>query len=302
MYVGSGRALRVRPVSRMNEGVLQTDAGGSFGRNSLGRGDRVQAHEDRAPGRSGARQGRRESDSPGFPLRRQAMLHEIERFDDAVATRAAPIRVGILIVNANELLAQSVAVALGLDADLCVVAVGTDDDAGLIRVLASRPDVVIVDGLGTVTHLRDELPTLRLFALSPHVDRDLILDCIRAGVDGCTSMDTSPHDLGQMIRRIHAGEAVYATRLLLELLNPPRSTAVAAPRRTAKLAQREIEVLTMTATGLPTAEAADALGISVHTFRTHLKHILAKLEARSKLEAVLIALREGRIQLPDDAP
>jgi DNA-binding NarL/FixJ family response regulator len=161
---------------------------------------------------------------------------------------------------------------------------------------------VVLDRLSLVARLRDELPTVRLLALGAAVDQGLVRECIRAGVDGCGNMNTSPSAVGEMIRRIYDGEPVYETRALLELLQTPQPPSVTTPRLTASLAKRELEVLSATAMGLNTAEAADFLGISVNTLRTHLKNILAKLEARSKLEAVLIAIREGRVDLPENHP
>jgi len=208
------------------------------------------------------------------------------------------IRVAILLVNSQELLSHSIAVALSLDPGISVVAIETDPESGLVRVLFSNADVVILDRPSLAAKIREDQPQIRLLALGTVAEQHLVLDCIRAGIDGCASMRTSPTALGDAIKRVYAGEAVYETRTLLELLHRPPASRVTTPRRTAGLAKRELEVLTATAMGLNTAEAADHLGISVNTLRTHLKNILVKLGARSKLEAVLIAIREGRIELP----
>jgi len=214
---------------------------------------------------------------------------------------ALTIRIAILLVDDHELLAHSVAVALGLDPELCVVAIETNPEAGLARVLSHGPDVVIFDRLSVATGLRQEHANSRLLALGAAEDPHVVRQCIRAGVDGCVNMNTSPSALGEMIKRIYHGEAVYETRALLELLRRPHPAIANSPRRTASLAKRELEVLSITAMGLNTAEAADYLGISINTLRTHLKNILAKLNARSKLEAVLVAIREGRIDVPEDS-
>ena len=219
---------------------------------------------------------------------------------ETIAPAEVIIRVGILLVDDHELLAHSVAVALNLDPEIDVVAIETDPNAGLVRVFLIAPDVVIVDQIALVPRLHEGCPEARVLALGAAVDQELVLACIRAGVDGCVGMRTSPDALGQVIKRIYAGEAVYETRVLVQLLHNPPPGAPSPPRRTANLAKRELEVLTATAMGLNTAEAAAYLGISINTLRTHLKNILAKLEARSKLEAVLIAIREGRIDLPED--
>src|SRR5262249_52566666 len=156
-----------------------------------------------------------------------------------------------------------------------VVAVETNPDTSLMRVLSRAPDVVVLDRLSLVARLRDQYPSARLLALGPAEHQNLVLDCIRAGVDGCMNMNTSPTELSEVIKRIHDGEPVYETRALLELLHRPQSSFVSPPRRTASLAKRELDVLSVTARGLTTAESADYLGISINTFRTHLKNILA---------------------------
>jgi DNA-binding NarL/FixJ family response regulator len=213
----------------------------------------------------------------------------------------AVIRVGILLVHDHELLADAVGVALGLDPEIRIVAVETEPEAGLLRVIAAGPEVIILDSLPLAARLHAEHPESRLIALCAAGDQSVILACIRAGVDACIGMNTSPAMLGEMIKRVHAGEALYEPRALLELLQRPHMTIAAQPRRTASLAQRELEVLTAIAMGLSSAEAADYLCISINTLRTHVKNIIAKLGARSKLDAVLIAIREGRIELPGEA-
>jgi len=99
------------------------------------------------------------------------------------------------------------------------------------------------------------------------------------------------------IKRVHAGELLFDPGPLVQLLVDAPIPVPSVPRRTAKLAERELQVLSAIATGMSSAEAADELGISLSTLRTHLKNIITKLEARSKLDAVLIAIREGRIRL-----
>jgi DNA-binding CsgD family transcriptional regulator len=88
----------------------------------------------------------------------------------------------------------------------------------------------------------------------------------------------------------------------MALIQRPHQFSAQAPRKTASLSNRELDVLNVLATGSKTEEAAWQLGISPNTLRTHLKNILVKLEARSKLEAVLIAIREGRIEFPGESP
>jgi two-component system response regulator DevR len=157
-----------------------------------------------------------------------------------------------------------------------------------------------VDSIPLVLRLREERPQLRVIVLGAAGDAAATLASIRAGAAGCVDENTSPALLVSIVRRAHAGEIVYEPSVLLDLLQRPSMPVEARPRRTSKLSERELEVLSVLAMGASSAEVADALSISLNTMRTHLKNILVKLEARSKLEAVIIAIREGRIEVPPE--
>ena len=87
---------------------------------------------------------------------------------------------------------------------------------------------------------------------------------------------------------------------LLELIQGAQSRAsTAASPASVSLAPREREVLQAIATGLSPEQVADLLTISIHTVRTHLKNAMAKLNSRSKLEAVMLAIKHGLIDLPE---
>jgi DNA-binding NarL/FixJ family response regulator len=113
--------------------------------------------------------------------------------------------------------------------------------------------------------------------------------------------DSTPTTLAAAIRRADAGQVLFAPDVLIRLLAPGRHpVAETAPRlATVRPSDRELAVLRLVATGLSTAEVAAPLYISGHTVRAHLKSALRKLGARSKLEAVLIAVRAGWITLPE---
>jgi DNA-binding NarL/FixJ family response regulator len=218
----------------------------------------------------------------------------------SAGTVDATIRVGIVMVHNHELLASAVGVALGLEPRMQVVAVEASPTTGPHRALAAGVDVVLVDSLSLISVLRDGAPGPRVVVLGADNDPGVILACVRAGAVACVGEDTSPTVLAGVIRRVHAGEAVYDPRVLMELLQRPNSLLAAPPRRTARLSDRELDVLKAIARGSSSVEAARDLSIKVSTFRSHVKNILGKLEARSKLEAVIIAIREGRIELPQE--
>jgi DNA-binding NarL/FixJ family response regulator len=134
----------------------------------------------------------------------------------------------------------------------------------------------------------------RVLLLLSQVDRDILGPAIQSGIDGCLSDRASLNELRDALVRIHSGQSVFAPDLALRLMSePPR------PLRAAPLAPRELEVLQVIATGASTDVAAARLGITIHTVRAHLKSAMAKLNAHSKTEAVLTALKSGYVVLPE---
>lgn len=210
------------------------------------------------------------------------------------------IRVGILVVHGHALLGDALGMALNLDPRLDVVDIQSDPNVGLRRIPSAAPDVIVVDSLTLVAQLKRKLVGAKYIALGPSNDPGFVLACIRVGIDGCIGMSISPTEVGDSIKRVHEGDAIYESRALMELLQRPHLGVAAQPQRTATLAKREVDVLSAIGRGMTSFEAADHLGISISTLRTHVKNILVKLNARSKLDAVLIAIREGRIDLLDE--
>ena len=214
--------------------------------------------------------------------------------------RSEAIRVAILLVNSSDLLANAVAVALNVDPGIHVVAVEVDPDVGPVRVAAARAAVALVDTVDLVSRLRVESPRLFVIILGDQSHPQAIVEAIRGGAAAFLDNRVSTNELAAVVKRVHAGELVYDLDDLLAVVDSPSLPPPSAPRRTARLSDRELAVLDAIATGATSKEAARRLGISLNTLRTHLKNIQVKLEARSKLEAVLIAIREGRIALPPD--
>ncbi len=102
--------------------------------------------------------------------------------------------------------------------------------------------------------------------------------------------------MASLVRAIHtvaAGGSVFPTTLLEEVLNRDKSGAT-------PLTEKEMEVLQLLATGRPAAEIAEQLFVSIHTARNHIRSILSKLEARSQLEAVVLAVRSGLVRIDRD--
>jgi DNA-binding NarL/FixJ family response regulator len=140
-----------------------------------------------------------------------------------------------------------------------------------------------------------------VFVVGQADDPAVVQACIQAGAVACVDGSTSPEMLVDLFKRaLVTDEVLYEPRTLLELILTPPKRSAAQPRRTAKLADRELAVLAEIVRNPHSATVAEHLGITMNTLRTHLKNILAKLDAHSTLDAVLIALREGRVELGRD--
>jgi DNA-binding NarL/FixJ family response regulator len=221
---------------------------------------------------------------------------------DAVLPRDDLIRVGIFLGPDRALTASALGIALNLEADLdvcAVAALGLGDD---IRASVADVDVALIDDVSLAIRLREEHTGTRAVVLGAPRDADVRLASILAGAAACVSEMSSPAQLAGVIRRVAAGEAVYEQAVLLHLVQTAGLISSSRSQRTATLSEREIEVLAALATGASAQEVALQLMISTNTVRTHLRNIITKVEARSKLEAVIIAIREGRIELPPLTP
>jgi two-component system response regulator DevR len=205
-----------------------------------------------------------------------------------------------MIVDDHEMLADSLRMVFAACADIDVVAVvGTVSDA-VAGAQAMRPDVVLMDyhlpdgdGIAAVTHIKRDDPAIQLVMLTGSgEDERLARRAFEAGCSGFISKSRSVDDLLAVVRAAHAGEVLITPAMLSKLL--PAISRNDDGRR-AGLSRRELEVLSVMAEGGSDREIATRLFISLNTVRKHTQNIIRKLGAHSKLEAVVVAVREGLI-------
>jgi DNA-binding NarL/FixJ family response regulator len=207
------------------------------------------------------------------------------------------IHVGVALTSERGLVASAIEMLVERTPTLDLLQLHTDCDGRPVPEHGGMAAVLIVDRVSIVARLRAENPSLRVIVLLPANNPDDMLASIRAGASACIDDSTPLDALVDIVSRVWAGEAVFEPSILVELLQRQAVPMVAQPSRTARLSDRELEVLAALARGASPAEVAAEFSISLYTVRTHLKNILVKMGARSKLEAVVVALREGRISL-----
>jgi len=227
----------------------------------------------------------------------------------ATAPAAPPTaQISVFVLTKRQLLGQALAIALDDDPDISVSSASTDPCAAVTFVRDTKPDVVLVylqlsqlDGTKVAQALRAAVPDIKIIILAGTLDHDTMFACAQAGAMGCVTEDFAPAALAEAIKRVHRGEVLFTPAVLLELIQgaQSRGTAAATSPSQVSLAPREREVLQAIASGLTPEQVADLMSISIHTVRTHLKNVMAKLNSRSKLEAVMLAIKNGLIELPE---
>jgi DNA-binding NarL/FixJ family response regulator len=209
--------------------------------------------------------------------------------------------VTVLLVEDHEMVAASLTTALNEEHDLEVVGWASTISDGVGKYSELRPDVVLMDfrlpdGEGTVAaaEIRALDPEACVLLVTGANDEGIVAAALEAGCSGFVGKDRGLDELAQAIRAAARGAAVFPADLLAA------ATARVTQRRRGfgdDLTEREREVLARLAEGRSTEEIGAELFLSHHTVRNHVRNVLTKLHAHTKLEAVVIAAREGLVDL-----
>jgi DNA-binding NarL/FixJ family response regulator len=222
----------------------------------------------------------------------------------------------IVIVDAHTLFRRGVRNILDLEPDMSVVGEAGSGREAMTVVEETSPDIVLMDlslpapnGIETTQRLKRELPSLGIIVLAPSDDEDQLFDAIKAGAAAYVLKDIDPTDLVAIIRRVRSGEYLIndkvfskpavASRVLREFRELAVYGAEAQPIF-APLSPREVEILDNIAQGMTNKQVAYALGISEQTVKNHMSSILRKLSVNDRTQAVVYAMRQGWIKIPED--
>ena len=218
----------------------------------------------------------------------------------------------ILVVDDQALIRSGLRMILESEADMTVVGEAADGREAVESGRRLRPDVILMDVRMPVMDGIDATRTLVGAGLNPDpsvlilttFDLDeYVYAAIRAGASGFLLKDAPPDDLIHAIRVVAGGDALLApsvTRRLIEEF-AARPTANTQPDGMDDLTEREVEVLRSLAAGHSNAEIAEALYVSEATVKTHVSHILTKLDLRDRVQAVVVAYESGLVR-PGENP
>lgn len=206
--------------------------------------------------------------------------------------------IGCLLVDDHSIVREGLRRVLAQHDDLVVIGEAASGEAAVALVTRRRPSVVVMDarmpgedGLSATERLREASPATRVIMFTAHAEQDLLWDAFEAGAQGFVLKDSDSATLVGAIRQVAAGEPFVDPRL-----GPGFLERMGRPRRGGVLSAREREILQMLADGYSNREVSERLVVSVETVKTHVKHILSKLEAEHRTQAVAIGIRQSLIR------
>ena len=205
-----------------------------------------------------------------------------------------PIR--ILIADDHSVVRQGLRMFLGVDPELEIIGEARDGAEALKLAQQLQPDVVLMDllmpgmdGIRATMAIRREAPDTEVVALTSVLEDASVVDAVRAGAIGYLLKDTEAHELRRAIKAAAAGQVQLspqaAARLMREVRMPEKGAEL--------LTERETDILRLLAQGKSNKEIAQHLNIGAQTVKTHVSHVLDKLDVPSRTQAALVAIRIG---------
>ncbi len=211
----------------------------------------------------------------------------------------------ILLVDDHELFREGLAGLVNTQSDLIVVGQAGDGLEALAMARDLQPDLIVMDinmpicdGLEATRLIRETLPDVRIIVLTVHDKDEKLFAAIKAGANGYMLKDTNSVDFLQGVRGALGGEATLPPKLAASLIDDyarlaTQSTQQLLADEVPDLTPRELEVLNLVATGASNREIANKLSISVYTTKSHVRNILAKMDAVNRRHAARLAAQLG---------
>jgi DNA-binding NarL/FixJ family response regulator len=218
-------------------------------------------------------------------------------------------RIRVLAADDQRVVREGLAMLLGLLPDVEVVGTAADGEEALALADELRPDVILmdlrmprVDGVEATRRLRASHPEIKVVVLTTYADDRSVIDALRAGALGYLTKDAGGDEIRQALQRVTNGQASLDPAVQMHLIeavtainattDPPATPVVELPDG---LTPREAEVLALIGAGLSNAEIATQLFVSEATVKSHVNHMLPKIGARDRAQAVGYAYRHGLV-------
>ncbi len=231
-------------------------------------------------------------------------------YPEKVGGGKGPEPIRVLIADDHALFRRGLEMVLEEEDDIDLVGQASDGTEAVAVAGESLPDVVLMDirmpkssGIEACRATKDVAPSAKIVMLTISDEEEDLFEAIRAGASGYLLKDIPLDEVAEAVRAVHGGQSLInpsmAGKLLTEFATlakrdseEERAQHVAPP----KLTDREMEVLKLVARGMNNRDIAKELFISENTVKNHVRNILEKLQIHSRMEAVMIAVRQKLIE------
>jgi DNA-binding NarL/FixJ family response regulator len=211
----------------------------------------------------------------------------------SVSDGSAQIR--ILAVDDHALVREGIAILVGTQPDMTLVAEASNGREAIQQFRTHRPDVTLMDlqmpemnGCDAIVAIRGEFPDAKIIVLTTYKGDVQILRSLKAGAQGYLLKTTFHKELVQTIRAVHAGRKALSSEASYEIAEHATDDA---------LTPAEISVLRLIAAGNANKQIADQLSITEETVKSRVKSILSKLGANDRTHAAMIGVKRGIVEL-----
>ena len=220
-----------------------------------------------------------------------------------------PEPVRVLIADDHALFRRGLEMVLADEPGIELVGQASDGEEAVAKAGESLPDIVLMDirmpkisGIEAARAMKEAAPSAKIVMLTISDEEEDLFEAIRAGASGYLLKDIPLDEVAGAVRAVHGGQSLInpsmAGKLLTEFAALARRDEDERPQQVPapKLTDREMEVLRLVARGMNNRDIARDLFISENTVKNHVRNILEKLQIHSRMEAVMIAVREKLIE------
>ncbi len=228
---------------------------------------------------------------------------------DASGAPEHPEPIRTLIVDDHALFRRGLEMVLAAEQDIELVGEASDGEEAVKKAGGSLPDVVLMDirmprssGIEACRAMKEVVPSAKIVILTISDEEEDLFEAIRAGASGYLLKDIPLDEVAETVRAVHGGQSLINPSMAGKLLHEfaalarrdqeERVEQIPAPR----LTDREMQVLKLVARGMNNRDIGKELFISDNTVKNHVRNILEKLQIHSRMEAVMVAVRDKLIE------
>ena len=221
-------------------------------------------------------------------------------------------KIRVLLADDHSLFREGLAGILRAQPDFEVIGEAADGLEAVVKAHDLRPDLIVMDvcmpdcnGVEATQRIRREIDDVVIVMLTVRDEDEKLFEAIKNGAQGYLLKNIRSRELLNLLRGAVRGEAAITPALGARMLEEFRRLSqrdIPSSDEAVYLTQREQDVLVLAAQGATDKEISEDLSVSIHTVKSHMRNILAKLHLSHRHEAALYALREGLIQLPSGEP